>query len=390
MAKESEYQALLDRIAALQETVTDQHAADLIANPQLADALMGKIDDMLAAVVAADEKTPPPPDQGLAQLAGVGPDASTKFGDTRIPQGVEPYDEQVQSERIIAIGDLYYIFQHEKIGVFRVMRKLKELFQAGAVRLSGGEGAFRLYQFDRRDVLRYTMRDRLAAYRRAFGYGSTPAPSGTTPNVDFHHMLSHFINQVALYWRDKRISEVVRERAYDPSFGSIAIVRRAGLDLRNNLKFTSYGHLNVLRVEVMQLLEEAFRILGADDVKNLFGVDTAWDVVEEVLVRYFNERLVTSPRQRTAVAGREVLRWIAQPHVMKMQRGPFEALLLEIAEYAEEWLTSAQSLGLAQHMEANRVLGYEGLSRTTNMTTRSRIQGMARRAPKERNGFFNP
>jgi hypothetical protein len=386
MAKESEYQALLDRIAALQETVTDQRAADLIANPQLADALMGKIDDILAAVIVADEKTPPPPDQGLGQLAGVGPDAATKFGDTRIPQGVEPYDEQVQSERIVAIGDLYYIYQHEKIGVFRVIQKLKELFQAGAVRLSGGQGAFRLYQFDRRDVLRYTLRDRLAAYRRAFGYGSTPAPSGTTPNVDFHHMLSHFINQVALYWRDKRISEVVRERAYDPSFGSIAIVRRAGLDLRNNLKFTSYGHLNVLRVEVMQLLEESFRILGADDVKNLFGVDTAWDVVEEVLVRYFNERLVTSPRQRMAVAGREVLRWIAQPHVMKMQRGSFEALLLEIAEYAEEWLTSAQSLGLARRMEANRVLGYEGLSPTSSMTTRSRVQGMARRVSRERNG----
>jgi hypothetical protein len=138
MAKESEYQALLDRISALQNTVSDQHAADLIANPQLADALMGKIDDMLAAVVAADEKTPPPPDQGLGQLAGVGPEAATKFGDTRIPQGVEPYDEQVQSERIVAIGDLYYIYQHEKIGVFRVIHKLKELFQAGAVRLSGG------------------------------------------------------------------------------------------------------------------------------------------------------------------------------------------------------------------------------------------------------------
>jgi hypothetical protein len=158
------------------------------------------------------------------------------------------------------------------------------------------------------------------------------------------------------------------------------------LDLRNNLKFTSYGHLNVLRLEVMQLLDEAFRILGAADIRNLFGVETDWDVVEEVLVRYFNERLVTSPRQRMAVAGREVLRWLAQPHIMKMERGPFEALLLEIAEYAEEWLTSAQSLGLAQRMEANRVLGYEGLSRTTNMTTRSRVQGMARRSPRERNG----
>src|SRR5271157_4231689 len=321
MATERDYQSLYDRIAALRDTVAARVSSDLIQNPQLADALTKQIDDLLQSVVDSDSAAPPPPDKGLAQLAGVGPEAATDFGQTRVPPGVVEYDETIVSERMMAVGDLYYIFQHEKIGVFRVMRKLKELFQAGAVRLSGGPGAFRLYQFDRRDVLRYTLRDRLAAYRRAFGYGSTPAPSGTTPNVDFHHMMSHFINQVALYWRDKRISEVVRERAYDPSFGSMAIVRRAGLDLRNNLKFTSYGHLNVLRVEVMQLLDEAFRILGADDVRNLFGVDTSWDVVEEVLVRYFNERLVTSPRQRMAVAGREVLRWLAQPHVMKMQRG---------------------------------------------------------------------
>src|SRR6201993_1970680 len=383
MAKESEYQALLDRIAALQETVTDQHAADLIANPQLADALMDKIDDMLQAVVAADEQAKPPPDQGLAQLAGVGPGASTKFGDTRIPQGVEPYDEQVQSERIIAIGDLYYIYQHEKIGVFRVIQKLKELFQAGAVRLSGGQGAFRLYQFDRRDVLRYTLRDRLAAYRRAFGYGSTPGPSGTTPNVDFHHMMSHFINQVALYWRDKRISEVVRERAYDPSFGSIAIVRRAGLDLRNNLKFTSFGHINVLRVEVMQLLDEAFRILNADDVKRLFGADNAWDVVEEVLIRYFNERLVTSPRQRMGVSGRELLRWLSQPHILQTARAQFETLLLEIAEYSEEWLTSAQAMRLAGRPASARVLPWTQSSPIPPSNGSKPIAGVAspKRAP---------
>ncbi|MFN0101391.1 MAG: hypothetical protein ACKV2U_04790 [Bryobacteraceae bacterium] len=356
MANENEYQSLQDRIAALREAVTNRFAGDLVANPALADALKQQIDDMLAAVVKQDMQTKLPPDKGLAQLIGVGPDAASELGSARIPQGIEPYDEQITSERLVAVGDLYYIYQHEKIGVFRVIRKLKELFHAGAVRLSSGQGAFLLYQFDRRDVLRYTLNDRLSAYRRAFGYGNVPVPQGTTPNVDFHNQFGHFINQVALFWRDKRISDVVRERAYDPSFGSIAIVRRAGLDLRNNLKFTSFGHLNVLRVEVMQLLEEAFKILGADDVKNLFGTDNAWDTVEEILVRYYNERLVTSPRQRMGVAGREVLRWLAQPHIMKMQRAQFEALLLEIAEFAEEWLTSAQSMGLAKRMEANRVM----------------------------------
>jgi hypothetical protein len=359
MAKEREYQSFYDRIAALREQVTNQLSSDLIQNPQLADALVKQIDDLMNSVVQADVKMPPPPDKGLAELVGIGPEAATEFGQTRIPQGVEAYDETVTSERIIAVGDLYYIYQHEKIGVFRVVQRLQELFRAGTVRLSAGSGAYALYQFDRREVLRYTKRDRLSAYRRVLGYGSGAVPSGSRANTDFHNLFSHFINQVTLFWRDKRISDVIRERAYDPSFGSIAIVRRAGLDLRNNLKFTSFGHLNVMRVEVMQLLDEAFRILNSDDIKRLFGADNAWDVIEEVLIRYFNERLVTSPRQRMAIAGREVLRWLGAPHVLQTQRAQFEALLLEIAEYSEEWLTSAQSMGLAGRTTGNRIMPWD-------------------------------
>jgi hypothetical protein len=362
MATEQDYQGLYDRIAALRDTVTNRLSSELISNPQLGDSLTQQIDALLQSVVDSDPTAPAPPDGGLAQLAGIGPDAAKKFGETRMTQGVEPYDETITSERIIAVGDMYYLYQHETIGVFRVVRKLQELFRAGAVRLSAGPGAYALYQFDRREVLRYTQRDRIGAYRRIFGYGSGPGPTGSRPNIDFHKLFTHFVHQVTLFWRDKRISDVIRERAFDPSFGSIAIVRRSGLDLRNNLKWLSFGHLNVLRVEVMQLLEEAFRILNSDDVKRLFGADNAWDVVEEVLIRYFNERLVTSPRQRMGVTGREVLRWLAQDHILKTSRPEFEALLLEIAEYAEEWLTSAQAMGLAARTGEARVLPWDRTS----------------------------
>src|SRR5262249_46307634 len=140
MATEREYQGLFDRIAALRETVTNRLASDLITNPQLADALTKQIDDMLTSVASEDAKAPPPPDKGLAQLVGIGPEAATEFGKTRVPPGVEVYDETVTSERIIAVGDLYYIYQHERIGVFRVVRKLQELFKGGTVRLSAGQG----------------------------------------------------------------------------------------------------------------------------------------------------------------------------------------------------------------------------------------------------------
>lgn len=359
MALHKDHQGLYDRIAALREQVADRLGGDIISNPQLADALTKQIDDMLKSVVDSDAKTPPPPDRGLGALIGIGPEATADFGATRVPPGVEAYDETITSERIMAVGDMYYLWQHEKIGVFRVVRKLQELFRAGTVRLSGGQGAFALYQFDRREVLRYTKNDRLAAYKRIFGYGNVSAPAGARSNADFQKLFSHFVHQVTLFWRDKRISDVIRERAYDPSFGSIAIVRRAGLDLRNNLKWLSFGHLNVLRVEVMQLLEEAFKILNADDVKRLFGADNAWDVIEEVLVRYFNERLVTSPRQRMGVTGREVLRWLAQPHILQGTRAQFETLLLEIAEQSEEWLTSAQAMGQAKRTGSSRVLPWE-------------------------------
>jgi hypothetical protein len=359
MALHKDQQGLYDRIAALREQVTDRLGPDLISNPQLADALTKQIDDMLKAVVDSDAKTPPPPDRGLGSLIGIGPEAANEIGATRIPPGVESYDETITSERIMAVGDMYYLWQHERIGVFRVVQKLQELFKAGSVRLSSGEGAFALYQFDRREVLRYTKDERLSAYKRIFGYGSGSAPRGARPNSDFQKLFSHFVHQVTLFWRDKRISEVIRERANDPSFGSIAIVRRAGLDLRNNMKWLSFGHINVLRVEVLQLLEECFKILNAPDVKRLFGAEGPWDVVEEVLVRYYNERLVTSPRQRMGVTGREVLRWLAQPHILQSTRAQFETLLLEIAEQSEEWLTSAQAMGVAQRKGSARVLPWD-------------------------------
>jgi hypothetical protein len=50
MATAKDYQSLYDRIAALREQVTGRLSSDLIANPQLADALTKQIDDMLASV----------------------------------------------------------------------------------------------------------------------------------------------------------------------------------------------------------------------------------------------------------------------------------------------------------------------------------------------------
>ena len=347
MSTAQEYQNFLDQLATLRHTMVDLLSAQLLENPQLADQITNQLDDLEASVVAQDNLQVPPPDEGLAQLVGIGDEAAEQLGDTRVIHGLTPYDETVTSERIIAVGDLYYIYQHEKMGIFRAMFKLQELFKAGTVRLSSGSGAFGLYQYDRRQVLRHTVRDRMQAYRRVFGYTRTSPPPSAKPNRGFHNLFIHFMNQVARYYRDKRISEVIRPQSDRYSFGSVAVVRRAGLDLRNNVKSASYGHVNVLRVEVLQLLDEAFRIMGTEDIRKLFGADNAWDVLEEVNKRYLNVPQVNvSQRSRMALAGRKMMRWLAQPHILNASRPEFEALLNDVADDAEEWLTSAEALGM--------------------------------------------
>lgn len=364
-------ESLLDVRAHLIDALSSWLAGPLATQPELADILIDEVDARFQSLSEADDRTASSADSGLSALIGVGPDTARTLGETKFVERVQPYDEQVASQRITGIADLYYLYQHERIGVFRVVQKLKELFDAGSVRLSSGEGALGLYRFDRRQVLRYTTRDRQAAYLRAFGYGRGPLVPGAQTNTEFHPLFVNFQDQVAKFWRDRRISQVVREGAQDPSFGSIAIVRRAGLDLRNNLKFTSYGNVAMMRVEVMQLLGDAFKILNAPDVKALFGADGPWDVVEEVLHRYFRVVPVTSPRQRMAVTGRNVLRWLGQEFILEESRPQFETKLRQIADDAEEWLTSAQSVGVAAPGSG---------ARTAIPPTRSR----GRRKPKPR------
>jgi hypothetical protein len=354
MATRNEYLDLLNQIASLRVRLAERQATERPGEAALADRIAREIGEVQEKVLAHLHDGSAPADFGQAELLGLGSEAKSDLGAVRTGLEVAPYDENVTSERILGIADLYYQYQFERIGVFRAVLKLQELFKAGQVRLSSGEGAVGLYRFDRKKTLRYTRKERLQAYKRVFGYTSVAPPTGARANRTFHGLFTQFNTQVGRFFRDKQISEVVRHKGAGVGFGSVARVRRAGLDLRSNLKQASYGHVNVMTVEVSQLLEFAFRVLGAEDVRNLFGADSAWDVLEEILARYLKEESHASQRSRMAVAGRDILRWLAQSDVLTLSRSDFESLVMtaNIGELAEEWLTSAESLAVGGRAKA--------------------------------------
>lgn len=357
MATREQYFTLLGQLGQVRTEMAAllaaQRPGDATGRDRLTDRL-AELEQQLQEAITNDH--PVPADDGLAALLGIGPEADTPIGGVPTPIGVPSYDEAVASERLYAVGDLYYCYQMERLGMFRAVHMLQEQNRAGKLRLDSGEGAFDLYRFDRKEVLRHTFEERRQSYKKVFGYTDAAPPRGARANAPFHTLFSHFNLRVAQLFRDKRIAETFRPGAgpSDPGFGSVASVRRAGLDFRNNLKRASYGDVNVLTIELLQLINAAFDILDAEDIRHQFGTDNGWDTLEEVLQRYFAEIPVVSQRSRMGETGRTIIHWLAQSYILTPGRSAFEALVQGIAEPCEEWLTSAEALGAARDGLAER------------------------------------
>lgn len=342
MTKLKDHDKRQDKVAFLLQNALSVLGPELINNPELAEVLNRTVDEQLAKYDASTGKSAKSADYGLADLIGLGSDAPSELGEVEVSPGIADYDDTAPSERLLAAAHLYYLCIHEKLGVFRVIDKLQKLFLAGTLKISDGPGAYGLYRFDRHGTFRYHKRERLRAYQQVFGYTNVPPAPGGRANKPFHGLFTHFIREVAKFWRDRRISEVIRHQASDPSFGSIAVVRRSGLDLRNNLKNSTHGYINVLRIETSQALAECFEILEAPDLRAQFGADNAWDLIELVMWQYFHETVHASTMNRMAISGRELLRWLAEPYILQTNRTDFETLLMRVAENAEEWLASEE------------------------------------------------
>ena len=356
MATENEIQQRLGQFAALLRAAVEQLGGN--APPDLVAQLVREIDNQRAAWERSDAAKPAPSDQGLAQLIGLGPDAVENVGGAFLPQGLPDMGADVVSaEKLNAAADIYYVYQHERAGVFEAIERLSDRFDSGALRTSTGavpghrvravggggrgglpdefgEGALRLYRFKRRKVLRATAEERESLYRVVLGQGlATRSPEGADAG------LSRFAQAVAAFFVQG--TPPPTSASVDLNALAQARVRSAGEDLRRTLAATSFGSAVILSVELMQTLAEAFTVLQADDVKALFGATTGWDVLEVVLAEPSRALPPIAVHHRRADSGRNILRWLAQPFILQTDPGKFSELLMDVATPAQEWMACA-------------------------------------------------
>jgi hypothetical protein len=280
---------------------------------------------------------------GFLDLIGFGDKGVLPFEELPHRYLKPDFDDSVIPSQLHAAAELYFIYLHEQMKVFKVADVLRQLFQLGRMRIQRGPGARGLYLLEKWKPLRYTLRDRMIAYRRVFNYGKAPAPAGAVVNKNFHRQFVALMASLAQYFRDLTVGEVIRgsQDIDDRPFGNIATIQRLGLDLRYAVDRSSYGNILALTNEVGHYLGTVLDLLDAPDIKKSFDANTRWDVIEAVANRHLGGTALLSQRAKMAESGRRILQWVADtefdtaidPMVFRAEARPF-------GSHAEAWIAA--------------------------------------------------
>ena len=281
--------------------------------------------------------------EGFLDLVGFGGKGPIEFENLPYPYITPDFDDSVVPSQLHAAAELYYIYQHERMKVFQVIAVLRRLFHQGRMRIQRGPGARALYTLEKWTPLRYTLRDRMIAYRRAFNYGTAVAPAGAIVNRQFHRQLVGFMVALSQYFRDLLIGEVIRGGPLleQRPFGSIGTVQRIGLDLRYALDRSTYGNILALTMEAGHFLKTVLQLLNAPDIKKSFDANTKWDVIEVVSNRYLGGIAEPSQRAKMAESGRRILQFVAD-NDFKTAVDPilFQSEARPMGPHAEAWVAA--------------------------------------------------
>jgi hypothetical protein len=276
-------------------------------------------------------------------LLGFGKNGTLSFADVPAPPVAADFDDAIFPSQIQASAQLYFIFQHERMGVFRIAKILKDLFHAGRMRMQQGPGARMLYVLEKWEPLRFSAQHRLAAYKRVFNYGRTPAPPGGIVNRNFHFQLVGLMSALAQYYRDLTIGDVIRgaNTLDQRPYGNIATAQRIALDMRYAMDRASYGNIVALTLETNLYLKQVLELFDTPDIKKAFDANNKWDVLEQAMNRYGGGARELTQRAKMADAGRQVLGWMARGDFdSTVDPNLFQVETRQVGANAEAWIAA--------------------------------------------------
>jgi hypothetical protein len=244
-------------------------------------------------------------------------EAPSVGGNLSLPslENPEVAEADLVRDNIRAVALIYAGWNLEELRLFQVLDRVVEVFMNGQlpVGFDNGGRALSDYYFDDDDK-RLTEAARRMTYSRVLGVPGGEVSKEAPPNRGFQDLLLRFMANVSEFERQRRISDVVGNRArIDVLSNTGEQVRKTGFDLAANASLYGYGGTFFVAQRLAKQIERALRILSVPEVLAAYGVQSPFQVVERVCAADLGGMVPNVVQRRTmADAGKRLIDLVAQ------------------------------------------------------------------------------
>ncbi|MGQ0564365.1 MAG: hypothetical protein ACT4OK_04760 [Gemmobacter sp.] len=244
--------------------------------------------------------------------AGGGGIANMDLPPLHDPQGTA---DEIEPDNIRAVSTIYATYQLEF--ALKAMGRLLDLFVAGLLPIPASDASAReldtLY-WDQDDLL--DEGSRRSVYARVLGAPGGAIAFDIQPNTEFNTLLMRVVSAVSEYEREQsaltHFDNASRGRRFQSTSGEF--VRKAIRDFAANASLRGWAGTAFVAERMARHVKKAFRILGLPAVRNAYGVQTPWQVVERISQREFGISVNTVLNRTLAVETQNIMGLIAERH----------------------------------------------------------------------------
>ena len=213
----------------------------------------------------------------------------------------------IVSENIKAISSIYVVYQCEQMLLFDVTDRIVELFMAGLLPMQGDTAARHLdnYYWDRDH--RVSAQGRMAHYTRALGAPGGEIGGDVTANDEFNTLLVRVISSISEYERQRSVGSLFDRSGQRALVTSGEYVRKAIRDLAANCTLYGFAGVQFAAERMGVQLKSAMQILQLPRVREIYGVNSMWQVIERVAQSEFGTTINVVKHRTLAEETRKIL-----------------------------------------------------------------------------------
>ncbi|HEX8647497.1 MAG TPA: hypothetical protein VF715_11400 [Thermoleophilaceae bacterium] len=222
-----------------------------------------------------------------------------------------PVDE-TKRENIHAVAMVFAAYWLEQAALFHVVDRITENFMNGLLPIGYGEAGKVLDEHYWNNEDRMSEAARRMQYTRCLGVEGGEVSREVQPNAEFGDLWLRFLASLAEYDRQQRIGDFFEKSRTGPMTLTGEGVRKAGRDLAANCSLYGYAYTHFAARRLKRHIEAAWRVLDLREIRDAYGVNNPWEVVERVATTELNMSPNAVRFSTLADSGKKILDIVAR------------------------------------------------------------------------------